>query len=947
MAPVFRIFAGFLLGILAWGTSDLRAQEESDVDPSGAGLFRALLPECLEREGPWEVGASPGSLCLDPGGPGAAGTLETPILRLGSGPELYLTLAGDGAEVAVDILRLGDSAWEPAPCAQCGPGTPDAAAKGLRYDLAPWAKESVRLRVRVLPAGPGDSPACLSGLVVTGIDGRGACTSAVWDSRDGSSPEFATALNESFSGGVPSTWTVVHDGDCTGPAATWTTANPGGRTPVSPIVVPFAIVDSDEAGSTGNVCTMDESLVTPALDLASSQTVTLRFDHYFRYAAGISPEIGDVDVRSTRTGGAWVNIRRYQGASSPNPETVTADITAQSAGASDTQIRFRYYNASWEWYWMVDNVRVDYTTCPLPGVPSGVSATTTSCNNIVVSWAGGSGATSHNLLRYSGACPSASGLVTFTGVTSPYTDATAVSGASYCYVVQAVNACGTTNSAAVTGTRLGIPVAPGSPSLTPGCTGMGLSWVAVPGASTYDIWRASGPSCSGAAKVNPSPVSGTTYADSGLALGTTYSYRLTASNACGTSAPGSCATASTLACAPLLVYEANGPWVPVAGDGDGAVEPGERWSVPLTLRNAGTLSATSAVASLSAAGVTVCNNPGSFGTIPPGATATASFLVAISTTFAQDYGCGSAATFAVVGKSCAEADPAGPDEAGAFVRAVGQAVAAPYAVDEAGATGAIPKNTTTLFATVNNPVASVPDPLSSCTVDIALTPPCNGLGNLAVRVDHDPDADGTYEDTQTVYSGPGSGWSDVTGFSLGTMVDGSTHGNGRWRLAVTHSIGLCTLAGTLHGWTLQLEGLATTWDCSSVGAGGCVAGPKPVPDGRWVPGQPVRAERMNADGSSVRVTWDATSCPAPGYNLYAGPLAGVSTYGYDDWTHCALGTSGQSTLTLAPGDLFFVVVPVSGSIEGSHGRTGTGAERPASGVGHCGVTVKETSGTCP
>lgn len=942
--PILRILTGIVLGVLAWEESGLRARESAAPEKGGAGIFRPILPECLERKGPWEAGPSPGSLCLRPDDFDAGATLETPALPL-AGPEtaLYLTLTGDGAEGVVELLKEGGSVWEPVSPAERSPDSRVPLPRNFRYDLAPWAGESIRLRWSARLHLPGSPPPCLDGLVVTGVDFRGACVAAVGADSEGFAPERATALNENFSGGIPSTWTVVHGGDCTGPAATWTAGNPGNRTPVAPIAIPFAIADSDAAG----FCQMDEHLVTPALNLTSAVTANLTYDHYFRYADSNLEEVGDVDIRSSLTGGSWTNLKRYAGGSSPNPQSVGVDITSMAAGATGVQIRFHYYNANWDYYWMVDNVRVDYTTCPLPGAPSGVTATTTSCSNVVVSWTPGSGATSHNLLRYSGACPSGAGLVTFTGVTSPYADGTAVAGSSYCYVVQAVNACGTTNSASITGSRLGIPVAPGPPSLTPGCTSMELSWAAVPGAASYNVWRASGSSCSGAVKINPSPVSGTTYADSGLALGANYSYRLTASNTCGTSAPGSCATASTLSCTPLLLYEANGPWAPVAGDGDSYVEPGERWSVPVTLRNAGTLSATSAVASLSAAGVTVCNNPGSFGSIPPGATATAWFLVAISTTFAMDYGCGSAATFAVVGKSCDEANPAGPNEAGAFFRTVGEPSLLPQVHDENGLGGTVPKGViTTYFPTANSPVTSTPEPLTACTVDITLLPPCSGPGALTLRVEQDPEQDGTYQLSQTVYSGPRSGWSNVTGFPLAPMVGGGNPGNGNWRLVVEHPA-VCTVDGTVQAWALHLQFDATQWICPYVGPGGCATGPKPVPDGRWVPGQPLRASRMNANGTSVRVIWDAVSCPAPEYNLYVGPLSGVSSYGYDDWNHCILGTSGQSTLTLAPGDLFFVVVPVSGSIEGSHGRTGAGAERPAIGSGHCGIVAKETSGTCP
>jgi hypothetical protein len=166
-------------------------------------------------------------------------------------------------------------------------------------------------------------------------------------------------LNESFSAGIPATWTIVDGGSGGGAAATWTTANPGARAISAPLSAPVAIVDSDNAGNTG--ATQDEELITPAMDLSTATTVTLQFDQYFRWYVNGLVEVADVDVRSSITGGAWVNILRQQGAASPNPDHKTLDITAQAAGAANVQVRFHYYNARFEWYWMIDNVKVDFS----------------------------------------------------------------------------------------------------------------------------------------------------------------------------------------------------------------------------------------------------------------------------------------------------------------------------------------------------------------------------------------------------------------------------------------------------------------------------------------------------------------------------------------------------------------------------------------------------------
>jgi subtilisin-like proprotein convertase family protein len=167
-----------------------------------------------------------------------------------------------------------------------------------------------------------------------------------------------TALDEHFSSGIPGSWTIVNGGSGGGLAATWTATNPGARTFTAPLVAPVAIVDSDNAGSSA---AQDEQLITPVMNLATATTATLAFDQYFRWYNLGQNEFGDVDVRSSLTGGAWVNVFRNQGASSANPDHRTLNITAQAAGAADAQVRFHYYQASFEWWWQLDNVLVTYT----------------------------------------------------------------------------------------------------------------------------------------------------------------------------------------------------------------------------------------------------------------------------------------------------------------------------------------------------------------------------------------------------------------------------------------------------------------------------------------------------------------------------------------------------------------------------------------------------------
>jgi len=176
----------------------------------------------------------------------------------------------------------------------------------------------------------------------------------------------AIAWAENFdTAGIPGDWTVV-DGGSDG--FTWfadAATDPSGcasTDPNPPLGGNWAAADSDCAGSG---VAMDEELITPAIDLTGILEVTLEFDHYFNW---LGPEIADVDVRSALTAGEWINVGRWT-ADTANPEHAAIDITAQSAGAADLQVRWHYYDADYEWFWYVDNVALTYPTqadCLMP-----------------------------------------------------------------------------------------------------------------------------------------------------------------------------------------------------------------------------------------------------------------------------------------------------------------------------------------------------------------------------------------------------------------------------------------------------------------------------------------------------------------------------------------------------------------------------------------------------
>jgi subtilisin-like proprotein convertase family protein len=210
-----------------------------------------------------------------------------------------------------------------------------------------------------------------------------------------------TVFFESFGTGIPGTWEIESRGTGSGPVATWTDQNPGNRPANSPIVHPFAIIDSEVAGAGVE---QDERLISPIIDLSGASNARIEFDSFFNHTPGAF-ERGDVDVMSSLTGNDWVNVFRYQ-ATSANPDHRVIDITAQAAGASDVQIQFRYHDASFNRWWMVDNVKVLYDypascesiACPLTGVP-GEALRLDWDNSSLLSWSSAPGATSYEVYR--------------------------------------------------------------------------------------------------------------------------------------------------------------------------------------------------------------------------------------------------------------------------------------------------------------------------------------------------------------------------------------------------------------------------------------------------------------------------------------------------------------------------------------------------------------------
>ncbi|MCB2210307.1 S8 family serine peptidase [bacterium] len=157
-----------------------------------------------------------------------------------------------------------------------------------------------------------------------------------------------------FEGEVqPGDWTVTDDA---GEGVVWRFDDPAGRSNLTGGEGGFAIADSDYAGNKN----IDTSLISPSMDLSGWTTVILTFDQDLFIYAGSGDEVADVDV--SVSGGAWQNVLR-QTITLRGPNQKTVDISGLAAGQSDVRVRFRYYNANFDWWWQVDTVRVGPYTC--------------------------------------------------------------------------------------------------------------------------------------------------------------------------------------------------------------------------------------------------------------------------------------------------------------------------------------------------------------------------------------------------------------------------------------------------------------------------------------------------------------------------------------------------------------------------------------------------------
>jgi hypothetical protein len=96
--------------------------------------------------------------------------------------------------------------------------------------------------------------------------------------------------------------------------------------------------------------------------------VALKFDTDYWTLDGSAMDIADVDV-SLDGGQSWENVWRGTASSYRGPRREEIDLSGMVAGEQNVVVRFHYYDASFSWWWQVDNVFLgdDQACLPHPG----------------------------------------------------------------------------------------------------------------------------------------------------------------------------------------------------------------------------------------------------------------------------------------------------------------------------------------------------------------------------------------------------------------------------------------------------------------------------------------------------------------------------------------------------------------------------------------------------
>jgi len=252
---------------------------------------------------------------------------------------------------------------------------------------------------------------------------------------------------------------------------------------------------------------------------------------------------------------------------------------------------------------------------------------TTAPGQINLQWTYEENATSYRVYRST--TPGGEGATPLATVTSSsYTDSAVTNGTTYYYEITALtgateSARSTEYNANTSGTSA--PSTPTGLAAIPGNGSVALSWNASSGATSYSIYR--GTTSGGEGTTPVATTTTNSYTNTGLTNGTTYYYKVSATNSAGTSAQSSEVSATPSASATTLQISAGGPasgtWV-ADEDFTGGATSGTSTAI-----------STTGVTNPAPQSVYQHNRYGNFTYTIPGFTAGASYTIRLH--FAEEY----------------------------------------------------------------------------------------------------------------------------------------------------------------------------------------------------------------------------------------------------------------------------------------------------------------------
>ncbi len=159
------------------------------------------------------------------------------------------------------------------------------------------------------------------------------------------------ATTEDFNGGeLPAGWTIE---DNVGNDQVWRFDDPDSRGNLTGGDGAFAISDSDFWGSGEE---QDTSLISPVMDMSSLTAPVVGFKQDYNNLG----DTADVDV-SIDGGTTWENVlNQTTDVRGPREDIIPLPM---AAGEPDVQVRFHHYNASYDWWWQVDDFFAGNRTC--------------------------------------------------------------------------------------------------------------------------------------------------------------------------------------------------------------------------------------------------------------------------------------------------------------------------------------------------------------------------------------------------------------------------------------------------------------------------------------------------------------------------------------------------------------------------------------------------------